>query len=1321
MVKRILTTLITIMIFAALFTMSLSWNFLELDRIIQSELNSLPSHGIPLKLNFKKSYLRIIPLELKVENVRVTPLDDLASQVNSFEIESVTVSPSIWHIFFSQIRIASIKIQKTNLVLNIKEKNESKDIDLDIFKILSRIPIDKLELNTISLKIQTTYNSKNIQSNISGLSATIINDKDFLNVKLKIADLYSKIADTEVFKRCFLETRFILTKKNLVLTDLKIKESTSFIVATGTTQLNLKNKSFGKGNINFRTETDSEKIRFLYKLITKKDVTPIDKLQTMIRGDIRIAIDKKIENSVISAETAFYNFQYDKFRVGNLLTKVKYSGVEKKFNIEEARLTNGGITAFSKDININLDTLTFKSVDLKVKMFKLKDYLQYSLNNQITSNVDVDGDMQCDGALDPLKINCIGNVNAKNIKVNSGTNEFIINIPIANATGSLSLNDKELNYDANITAMSSKGKSTGVINYNTGFLIQYSSPEIHLSEIKNISKLQLNGIAKASGSTKGNSKTATFDIQLETQDFILNKYKLGNVSTLMSYQNGLIHLSKIQGSTQSTRYLGDLNINLTTDSLHGKLQFPFIDLAVTQDSIKEHLNIPFALAGSGSAIVNIESPLDIKKLSLNAKARLYNCKLDQQHADNIDIDIVSENGIIKLNSIIVEEKSSNLRFGGSINIKNEEFDISFTSKRILTDDIVYTSSLLKKINGNLKVDGTITKTFLAPTLQMTFNSDEFFYAKQSLAPLKGKLFFEKSNSNFDISAGDLFNLKFLNSTKMPSYQIEGQTNNFDLSPAIATFLDSNAIDSFKLIQSAKFNLKIPKDKIENLSGYAQFSNFVISSNSNTIKLDKPASLFFTNGKLNFSSFDLKGSGGQLLISSTPNSTDPMDIRVAGIFSLSLLHIFTPFLETIEGQTTANFKLKYSNNKFQIIGSSYIEDGYIKLPEIQHAVESVKADILFNQDKIILNSISGKFASGTLLGDGSITLSGPRNLPLLLNIHLDDIRLNLPSDVVTSGNASLKLLGNWLPFTLTGNYDIYDGTITKQFGSKSETNLDSPYHIFLPQVLRKKESSAILLDVNTNIKNPLRIKNSFVDGKMIGNLKIVGLPQKPSLGGKIELTKNSLINFKDAQFRVRDSNIQFKGDSPPNPDLYLLANTDYRGYAIEMQVLGNAEKPKFKFTSQPTLSDQEIVSLLTLGYTSDASLQTSPANLNPAQLNNQTSIEVGTDLFSQNPLGKEFKDRFGFDVQFSSNFDTANSVASPKISVGKKLSEKMTISGSALTGKDRRYDAKIRYQLNKDIYGTANITSQGAEEANQNFGNRPSDVLGIDLEYRKEFK
>lgn len=418
MMRKIFLTFLGTAGVALVVAMSMAWNFEKLDSLIQKEVKTLSDRGVPVRLSVGKAFVRLLPLEITINNIHVEPLGEIGEQVMPLDVGAVTVRPSLWHLMVGKIHISNLIVKDSEVQLKIKEQKSNNEPNYDVFSFLSQVPVSRLELQNISVFLKTKVESQWIEAKLNSIHSTLVYDPDFINLTLKVHEVTGSLDGTDIIQKGFFETRFILTRKNIVLTDFKLKESNSFLVAAGTTQLDLKKKTFGKGNINIRSETSSEKVRFIYKIITKKEKTPLDKIQTMFRGDVRLSLDSKIENIHAQVEAALFNFQVEKFRVGNLMTKATYDGKEKKIQIQEARISNNGITAFTKSTTLNLENLTLAPVDISVKMFHLKDYIQYSLNNKLTSDVHAEADANCGGTLDPLKIVCKGQVIASNIQVN---------------------------------------------------------------------------------------------------------------------------------------------------------------------------------------------------------------------------------------------------------------------------------------------------------------------------------------------------------------------------------------------------------------------------------------------------------------------------------------------------------------------------------------------------------------------------------------------------------------------------------------------------------------------------------------------------------------------------------------------------------------------------------------------------------------------------------------------------------------------------------------------------------------------------------------
>lgn len=1305
---------------------TIPWQNEDLDEWANKKLTFYSQKFLPVGLKVSHVEFKILPPTLSLYSTVVTPQEQkMKALLEPFEIGRITLQPSIPHLLIGQLHLAKIELDSSRIKAHYQMSESSEDIKIELEKILHQIPITQVQLSNIQAEVDIKNQGQVFFASISPLSVTVTNDLNNLLVKLRAEKLKLLIDKDTVLKNTFFETHFFLTEKNFVLSDFKIKEQDSFLVASGSTQHLLSKKNIKSGKLNIRAYMKASHGKDLARLLAPKaDMTQLQPLNGAVKTDLRFDI-KSLTDFNLETRTYLYKLEYDNFKIGDIDLTGTYQHAKQIVNVEKLKIENSGLEGELGPTKISIQDFSLAETEVFIKSFSLNPFLKYAINKDIPAHVEGHAKTLCSGVFHPFRIDCRGEIEGKNILVNPKPEKPLLSLPDSlKAVGHLTVTAKDLTYKASIDAGHSTGESDGEINYKTGFMINYSTPLLDFNAVKKLAGLDIGGKAKIQGFTKGNSRAAIFELSLDGKEMMLEKYFLGDISHQLKYKEGVLLVPKIQGAASSSRYLGNLQILLDKNRINGKIQFPFVDLAVMQSSIKENLSLPVALSGSGAAIITIDSLLDPEKLSFKAKARLYNCAVDQQHIEMADIDLSSDAGKISIVNAVFEEKNSQAQLTGYIHLDRKEFELGFQSPKIYLDDIVYATKYSTPTRGLFTVKGNIRGPFKAPNVDVDYVSENFQLAGKKIAPIKGRAEIFSSKTVAQISGPNNFKFIFRNIHHLPDYQIEGTTEQFDIAPLVTSLLGIEHTDDFKIDVTSNFNIKIPRNHPETISGYLHVPALAVDTEKNKLASSKEISLFFTQGKVNFSPFEMVGTGGNIKFKSNATNV-PLDIHISGLFSLSFAHLLTPFLETIEGQTTINVRLQKSSERLEFFGSAFIDNGYLKIPDVQHAVENLKVDLLFNQDRINLNSLKAKFASGQLLGDGSIRLVGAKNIPIDLNLHIDNMDLNIPPQVNTVGSADLKLSGQWLPFQLTGTYHVIDGLITKEFSS-GESDSKNAHEIFLPPALRNEEQSPVVLKLEIIPSVPLNIKNSLVDGKIQGQISVSGTPKSPILGGQIQFTKFSQILFRDIVFRVRDSNIALNNTNPPNPVLYILADARYKGYDIEMLVQGSADKPKFTLTSQPSLTQPEIISLLALGYTTnEASLTNANTNGGITNTTSNTSsdsqgMQVGTSVFGQNPLGKEFKNRFGVDVQFSSRFDSNSSVAVPTIGFSKKISERTSFVGSVQTGKVDRKEGKLRYELDRGFAATMSVQSIGQQDNVIN-GNTITDILGIDLEFRKEFK
>jgi translocation and assembly module TamB len=259
-----------------------------------------------------------------------------------------------------------------------------------------------------------------------------------------------------------------------------------------------------------------------------------------------------------------------------------------------------------------------------------------------------------------------------------------------------------------------------------------------------------------------------------------------------------------------------------------------------------------------------------------------------------------------------------------------------------------------------------------------------------------------------------------------------------------------------------------------------------------------------------------------------------------------------------------------------------------------------------------------------------------------------------------------------------------------------------------------------------LKNPVLVNNSLVKAQVTGEVKASGTPDRLLLDGTLTPQPGGLAYFRYTPFEITSGFVEYDKMPPDNPKIYMTANahvtesvqdeqqrsTEHQ-YDVNLLVQGRAKPPQITLTSQPPLSQREIVSLLALGVTGtgmDASTSEEQAS--------STSSAVGAALL-QNAGGRRLKDSLGVDLKVSSSQPTPENASKPKVTLSKQWTPKFGASASSTLQANPSNEVKLEYKMNKNI---SVIGSWDGKETNaESTGEPAQSVFGLDLEYKVQFK
>jgi translocation and assembly module TamB len=164
-----------------------------------------------------------------------------------------------------------------------------------------------------------------------------------------------------------------------------------------------------------------------------------------------------------------------------------------------------------------------------------------------------------------------------------------------------------------------------------------------------------------------------------------------------------------------------------------------------------------------------------------------------------------------------------------------------------------------------------------------------------------------------------------------------------------------------------------------------------------------------------------------------------------------------------------------------------------------------------------------------------------------------------------------------------------------------------------------------LDVRVQIPGSFRIIGSRMNVELSGDLHLVQQGERPVLTGQLTPLGGQLL-FMGRTFELRRGHVNFYGGDEMNPSFDLTLVTELSGYRVEIKLTGTMKDPEIELTSDPTLSESDIMSLLVFGKPM-SELNTSQSGLvqqrtaeilmvyGAVKLQEQMSQQMGVDIIT----------------------------------------------------------------------------------------------------------
>lgn len=296
---------------------------------------------------------------------------------------------------------------------------------------------------------------------------------------------------------------------------------------------------------------------------------------------------------------------------------------------------------------------------------------------------------------------------------------------------------------------------------------------------------------------------------------------------------------------------------------------------------------------------------------------------------------------------------------------------------------------------------------------------------------------------------------------------------------------------------------------------------------------------------------------------TDDMTKQFDVYVdMNEANLSVLPLMFKEVQSADGAIHGVVHVTGNSSNILANGTVELANGSMQLQSLKKPVTQLKGQLLFRGNHV---DITGS----TTMGKGNAGLSG---------------NIGWMGSGITSYYGALQMKGIEIA------HAFYTGPLDGELYIVDKQDMPTlvgaiTLHDVVASIPLSFESSdtsiPLGLDLTIDAKDNVRLYNPLLyDMFLQGKVKFEGTVGDPKASGKLSVNKGHVKYLKN-RFKITEGQAKFVTGSII-PELNVRSMANVKNYRISLQAEGPATQMKLKLTSEPNLSERQIISLLTFG-------------------------------------------------------------------------------------------------------------------------------------------
>lgn len=596
---------------------------------------------------------------------------------------------------------------------------------------------------------------------------------------------------------------------------------------------------------------------------------------------------------------------------------------------------------------------------------------------------------------------------------------------------------------------------------------------------------------------------------------------------------------------------------------------------------------------------------------------------------------------------------------------NIEGEIAASGIRIQSLPVL--ASLSPSLEGTVAVSGEVTGTTSSPVATLRAEIPKIEIGGEDQGP--GEVAFEGSRKGWSV-LGRLMGERVKLEARSAGGDVKASAEIRDVDLA-SLFSDRRGV---RVVATGRARVAGKSWRLKDLSGEVTLDKVTLARGLEVEIEVSELGADLRAGELTLRRTDLVSKGGSLSLDGRADLTSgTFDLRAHGSVDLALLEVVPEVVSSSGQMVIDGMAERDAAGLWHVQGEVAVSRGALDfgLPLSFSRIEG-KATL---RDHIVeVGRLTARAGGGNLALDGTLNLQGCPRLEWVATRVSPGFPSWIESRVNGKGKVYCPQEGG--DIVVSGEIEVLEALYDRNLELKDLISKPSAE----AATGELEGESGLGLDLHVIAEEGVYVDNNVANLELAADLRILGTIDKPIVVGKLEAIDGE-IYLTNRTLSVSSAVVTLDDVERIDPRLDLFAETEVMSGEEEqhvwVHVTGTAEENSVKFgADDPSLSENEIVSLLTLGATSSSSSK------------GNASIPV-SQLFALAPVGKGIEkevvgalpvDR----LDVAPTFSAATGRLEPRVTATKSLSADLAAKMSTTLGSERSREFGLEYRLTPEV-------------------------------------